>query len=125
MTPSTDSPYDALERIFHEPNRLAIMSAVCGSREGLTFNELRDICSLTDGNLNRHLRVLEEAGAVRIEKTFVGVKPRTTVHLSPTGRQRFQDYLSALGDVLKKARRSLPTEEVKDVVRPSARHVQA
>ena len=100
--------YEALERIFHEPNRLAIMSALCGSREGLTFTELKTACRLTDGNLNRHLKALEEAGAVRIAKAFVEAKPRTTIRLSDVGLTRFNQYLAALEEVLKKAQESLP-----------------
>ena len=111
MTPQTDSVYDALEKIFHEPNRLAIMSAVCAAdRGGLSFNEIKDACSLTDGNLNRHLKVLAEAKAVRIEKRFVDDKPRTTVFITRTGLERFNDYLGALSEVLQKAQTSLAAE---------------
>ena len=108
MTESKDNVYEALERIFHEPNRLAIMSALCGAREGLTFNALKETCALTDGNLNRHLRVLEESGAVRIQKAFIDAKPRTTIRLSARGLERFAQYLEALNDVLEKARQSVP-----------------
>jgi DNA-binding MarR family transcriptional regulator len=108
-----ENPYDALEKIFHEPNRLSIMSAICASDDGLTFNELKDACKLTDGNLNRHLKVLEEANAIKIRKAFVENKPRTTVHITKTGLDRFNEYLSALTEVLKQARQSLPAEERK------------
>ena len=100
MTNTDQNPFDALEKIFHEPNRLSIMSALCASDQGLAFNALRDQCLLTDGNLNRHLKVLEEAGAVRITKAFVKNKPRTTVSLSKMGLKRFQEYLAALQQVL-------------------------
>jgi len=102
------SPPEILERIFHEPNRLAIMSALCAAEGGLAFGELKTLCNLTDGNLNRHLKALEETGSVRIEKTFVELKPRTTVFLSPAGLDRFRQYLDALEDVLKKARHAIP-----------------
>ena len=105
--------YEALERIFHEPNRLAILSALCAVRGGLTFNELKEQCHLTDGNLNRHLKVLEDEGVVRIEKKFVGVKPRTTVHITRAGLARFQEYLTALEDVLQKARKAVAAEPAK------------
>lgn len=108
MIPEANNVYEALERIFHEPNRLAIMSALCATREGLTFNDLKETCRLTDGNLNRHLKVLEEAGTVRIEKTFVEAKPRTTVLISATGLKRFSEYLEALSQVLKKAKQAVP-----------------
>jgi DNA-binding transcriptional ArsR family regulator len=96
-------PYAALQRVFHEPNRLAIVSALCSAPEGLSFKNLRDDCTLTDGNLSRHLRALEEAGAVRIEKTFVGTRPRTTVFISEAGRNSFLAYLQALEEVLRHA----------------------
>lgn len=102
---------EALEKIFHEPNRLAIMSALCAADNGLSFNELKDTCRLTDGNLNRHLKALENAGAVRIRKSFVDSKPRTTVSLSKKGLDRFGEYLEALSGVLERARAALPAEE--------------
>ena len=110
MTTSSDRPHEALERLFHEPNRLAIMSALCAVEAGLPFVELRDACGLTDGNLNRHLKVLEEAGTIRVEKKFVDDKPRTTVQLSSNGLRRFQEYLEALTTVLKQANKALPAK---------------
>lgn len=103
--------HDILEKIFHEPNRLAIVSAVCAADKGIAFPELRDTCGLTDGNLNRHLKVLEEANVVRIEKQFVHSKPRTTVLLTAAGLKRFQEYLQALQDVLEQARKALLQEK--------------
>jgi len=99
----SSNPYAALERLFHEPNRLAIMSALCSAVNGLSFKELKEDCELTDGNLSRHLKTLQEALAVRIEKSFVGARPRTTVFLSDTGRDKFLSYLTALEEVLKRA----------------------
>lgn len=98
-----NNPYAELERIFHEPSRLAIMSNLCGAVEGMTFTELKQACDLTDGNLNSHLKVLGEQNAVKIKKEFVGAKPRTTVFLTGSGRKSFVRYLDALEDVLKAA----------------------
>jgi len=97
------APYEDLERIFHEPSRLAIVSELSARTDGSSFAELKTRCSLTDGNLSRHLAMLEKAGAVRIEKTFVGVKPRTTVFMTQAGRRGFIEYLDALERVLKEA----------------------
>jgi DNA-binding transcriptional ArsR family regulator len=113
----SENPYEALERIFHEPNRLAIMSALCRASHGLTFTELKEECGLTDGNLSRHLKALEDAGAVSIKKAFVGVKPQTTVSLASKGRQHFLEYLQALEEVLKKAAAALGPE-VKEASAP-------
>jgi len=111
MTQTSDSPYDALERIFHEPSRLSIMSAVCAADKGITFSELKKECGLTDGNLNRHLKVLADAGAIKIDKAFVDGKPRTTISISEKGLDQFNKYLAALSEVLKEAKRAIPVEK--------------
>ncbi len=121
MNPTT--PFDALEKIFHEPNRLAIMSALCAAEKGLTFSTLREQCGLTDGNLNRHLKVLEEAEAVTIRKAFVKSKPQTTIVLSSRGLKRFEEYLAALQHVLANAQQGLQAESKQPV--PAGRRVLA
>ena len=108
-TPKT-IPVDALERVFHEPNRLAILSALCASNDPLSFTDLKSICNMTDGNLNRHLYALEEDGIVKIKKAFVDRKPRTTVTMTNAGLKRFQEYIDALGDALQQARKAIATE---------------
>lgn len=99
----SSNPCASLEKLFHEPNRLAIVSALCSALDGMSFKALKDECQLTDGNLSRHLRTLEDAGAVRIEKSFVGSRPRTTVFLTDAGRESFVSYLEVLETVLKRA----------------------
>lgn len=99
---------EALARIFHEPGRLAIMSALCAAQDGMAFTDLRTTCNLTDGNLNRHLNVLAEAGAIRVDKRFVRGRPRTTVFVSQRGVRRFTDYLDALEQALRTAQAALP-----------------
>jgi DNA-binding transcriptional ArsR family regulator len=106
------NPFLALEKIFHEPSRLAIMSALCTAPDGVAFSELKTTCDLTDGNLNRHLKVLTESKVVRVKKTFVNDKPRTTLFITTKGLDRFNDYLEALADVMKHARKALPKEKV-------------
>lgn len=103
--------FQALEKIFHEPNRLAILSALCAADQGLTFSELKAICSLTDGNLNRHLNVLKESQVVRVTKEFVADKPRTTVFITATGLDRFNEYLETLASVIEQAREALPAQK--------------
>lgn len=100
------NPYADLKKLFHEPNRLAIMTQLCGAPEGLSFTDLKEACDLTDGNLSRHVKALTEAAAVVVEKSFVGGKPRTTVHLSERGHEAFLRYLDALEAVLRKAARN-------------------
>lgn len=122
---NSNDPYEALEKIFHEPNRLAIMSALCASNSGLTFTELKDQCRLTDGNLNRHLKVLEEAGVIKVRKEFVDNKPRTTVLLSGKGLNRFNEYLAALSEVLEKAKGAMAAEDRKIALPLDGRTVRA
>ena len=114
--PMPEPAQELLEKIFHEPSRLAIMSALCAAEHGLPFVVLRDTCRLSDGNLNRHLKVLEEAEAVVISKRFVKNKPLTTVKITEQGLRRFQEYLAALSQVLEEAKRALPVEARADAV---------
>jgi DNA-binding transcriptional ArsR family regulator len=119
-----EMPQEALERIFHEPSRLALMAALCAAEpDGLTFTELKNGCDLTDGNLNRHLAVLLEAGAIRQAKEFVGVKPRTTVFLTRNGLRRFSQYLDALQQALQAAQAALPAPARK--AHPQPAHARA
>jgi len=107
-----DNPYTALNRLFHEPNRLAIISALCNSEDGMTFHDLKEECGLTDGNLSRHLKSLQEARIIRIKKSFVKSKPQTTVFLTERGREHFVTYLEALEEVLLKAAESVSTADL-------------
>lgn len=95
--------YDGLDRIFHEKARLGIVTSLAGNSEGLAFSDLKSLCGLTDGNLSRHLQVLEEAGYVIIEKGYEGKRPYTWCRLSASGRARFSEYLAELERVLRKA----------------------
>lgn len=111
VTEAHTDPYGALQRVFHEPNRLAIMSALGGAVSGLSFRQLKDQCHLTDGNLSRHLKTLEDASAVRIDKRHVGARPRTTVYLTDAGRQEFLAYLQALEEVFQRAAEAMVNED--------------
>lgn len=95
--------YDGLDRVFHEKARLGIASSLAAHADGLTFSELKALCALTDGNLSRHLQVLEEARYVAIEKGYDGKRPQTRCRLSEEGRARFADYLAVLERVLRQA----------------------
>ncbi|MDR2849234.1 MAG: transcriptional regulator [Verrucomicrobiota bacterium] len=110
MVKTESTSVDALDRVFHEPSRMAILSVLCTARQGMTFTELRDRCGLTDGNLSRHIKTLEEDGVVRCVKAFVKGKPRTTVVLTASGSKRFRSYLDALTDVLHQAREAMAAD---------------
>lgn len=95
--------YEGLDRVMHEKARLGIMTSLVGYPKGLAFGDLKRLCGLTDGNLSRHLQVLEEAGLLLIDKGYAGKRPLTTCRLTATGRQRFLDYLSVLERVVRDA----------------------
>ena len=95
--------YEGLERVLHEKARLGIMTSLVMRAEGLLFSDLKKLCSLTDGNLSRHLDVLREAGLVEVWKGFDNRRPQTLCRLSPEGRQRFQAYLEELEHVIRDA----------------------
>ena len=76
--------YGGLDRLIHERARLAILSSLAAKTEGLSFNDLKDLCALTDGNLSRQLQVLKEAGLVEIEKQTSGNRPLTTCRMTRT-----------------------------------------
>uniref|UniRef100_A0A7V3ZWQ7 ArsR family transcriptional regulator n=1 Tax=candidate division WOR-3 bacterium TaxID=2052148 RepID=A0A7V3ZWQ7_UNCW3 len=86
--------------IIHEPVRLRIMVALAKHSE-LSFKELLEIVSTTEGNLSRHLTKLEEAGYVEIRKFFEGKKPKTVVKITESGRKALEDYIQELEKILK------------------------
>ena len=90
---------DDLDAVIHERVRLSIVSALAGRRK-VKYLELRSILDLTDGNLAGHIRVLEKAGYVEIEKTFVEKKTRTNYRLTPRGRRAFQRHVERLAALL-------------------------
>ncbi len=97
--------YDGLERIIHERARLSILTSLASHPKGLFFNDLKALCSLTDGNLSRHMTMLADAGLVEIEKGEKNNRPTTRCRLTDSGRTRFLNYLSVLENVLADAQR--------------------
>lgn len=92
---------ESLDALIHERVRLGIMSALAAAPE-LPFTQMRDMLKVTDGNLSVHARMLHEAGYVKIEKTFVERRPRTTLSLTPKGRSAFEGYVSKLEELVRK-----------------------
>lgn len=95
---------DAIDAVIHERVRLAVVSALAVSSE-LSFNELKEMLGLTDGNLSAHSRTLEEAGYLVIEKTFRGRRPHTTMRLTLKGRKAFDHYLGTLRQIIEQGER--------------------
>ena len=92
--------FGGLDRVLHEKARLGILTSLLAHHRGLSFNELRDHCSLTDGNLSRHLSTLQEAGLVAIGKSTKAKRSLTLVELTPDGKERFLGYLALLEGIV-------------------------
>jgi len=90
-----DFDIERLDDVIHGRLRLGVM-AYLSTAESADFNTLKAKLGATDGNLSVHLKKLEEAGYVRIDKRFVGKKPLTEVALTDTGRAAFIRYLDAM-----------------------------
>lgn len=97
-----DSRFD---RLVYERVRLGIMSALAVN-EPLTFNELKGLFEVSDGNLSAHARKLEEAGYIACEKSFAGRRPKSEYRLTLAGRQALFRYLDHIEAVIKATRRS-------------------
>ena len=103
--------YEGLDRVIHERARLSVLTSLAAHPKGLVFGDLKRLCRLTDGNLSRHLRILEEAGLVQIDKAFRDNRPQTTCRMTAAGRRRFLDYLSVLESVVSDAAAAAKAEE--------------
>ena len=95
--------YDGLDRVIHEKARLSVLTSLVTHPKGLVFGDLKEMCGLTDGNLSRHLAVLQEAGLVEVTKGYEGNRPHTTCRLTKAGRRRFLDYLAVLERLVRDA----------------------
>jgi DNA-binding MarR family transcriptional regulator len=96
------SEFDAqsLDEVIHGTARLGIM-AYLSTAESADFTTLKDKLNLTDGNLSVHLKKLEDARYVRIDKRFVAKKPRTQVTITAQGRRAFAAYLDSLAPLMR------------------------
>ena len=101
---SARTALDDIDRVFHEKARLGIMTTIVGSRDGMNFNELKELCDLTDGNLNRHLKVLVDTTVLSVRKTGQGRNTNSHYKLTAKGRKAFEKYLTALEAILHAAK---------------------
>jgi DNA-binding MarR family transcriptional regulator len=90
---------EEIDAVIHERVRLAIVAALAVSPQ-LSFNELKTMLKLTDGNLSVHSRTLDEAGYIVVEKSFKGRRPYTTMRLTVKGRKAFERYLKTLRQIV-------------------------
>ena len=98
-----------LDRLVHEPARLAILTVLSSCRSA-DFLFLQRLTGLSKGNLSSHLGKLEEAELVRIEKDFVGKTPRTRISITPRGRKQTEEHWRQLDEIRVEARSWQPQE---------------
>jgi DNA-binding MarR family transcriptional regulator len=102
-TPKAPFAYEGLDRAMHEKARLGVLTSLMAHPRGLAFVDLKHLCGLTDGNLSRHLQVLQDAGLVEVVKGYERNRPQTQCRLTAAGRRRFLDYLAVLEQVVRDA----------------------
>jgi DNA-binding MarR family transcriptional regulator len=110
--------YDGLGRVIHERGRLSLMTSLSTHPKGLTFNELKSLCALTDGNLNRHLQVLVESKLVVVTKVSDRNRRQTCIRITALGRKRFIEYLAVLEQLLEDAKARERSEAIAKIPRP-------
>ncbi len=95
--------YEGLDRVIHERARLSILTCLIAHRKGLVFGDLKRLCALSDGNLSRHLQVLEEARLVEVVKSYEKKRPQTRCLVTAEGRARYLEYVEVLEQVVRDA----------------------
>ena len=102
--------YEGLDRVIHERARLSVLTSLIAHPRGLRFGDLKEFCRLTDGNLSRHLQVLQDAKLVEISKGFEANRPQTLCRITLQGRRRYLDYLTVLEQVVRDAASAAKSE---------------
>lgn len=95
-----NNPIEKLNKAFENRIRLGAMSVLMVNEE-MSFNNLKELLDVTDGNLATHLNVLEENGFIKVHKGFIGKKTNTTYSLTAHGERSFKDHLKALENMIK------------------------
>ncbi len=96
-------PFLQSDCVIHEKGRLAIMSLLAATPE-LSFTEIRDTLTMTDGNLTTHIRTLQETGYVSVAKSYQNNRPLTTCTLTTVGRKAFADYINLLEKIVQQSK---------------------
>jgi DNA-binding HxlR family transcriptional regulator len=109
--------YEGLDRVIHERARLSVLTSLLTNPKGLTFGDLKQLCTLTDGNLSRHLSVLENAKMVQIAKGHDHNRPQTICRITANGRKRYLEYLSTLEQVVRDAAKGTKEEPASTSIR--------
>ena len=109
--------YEGLDRVIHERARLSVLTSLVTNPRGLTFGDLKQLCALTDGNLSRHLRVLERAKMVEIVKGVDKNRSLTICRITAPGRKRYLEYLATLEQVVRDAAKGAEKEPAPGLLR--------
>jgi DNA-binding MarR family transcriptional regulator len=104
--------YEGLDRVIHERARLSVLTSLITNPKGLAFGDLKQLCALTDGNLNRHLRVLEKGKLVEIVKKTDRNRPLTICRITASGRARYMEYLETLEQVVRDAAKGTKEQQL-------------
>lgn len=97
---NSSNPISGLNKIFDNRIRLGVMSVLTVNEE-ISFNDLKQMLEVTDGNLATHLVTLEENGFIKVHKGFIGRKTNTTYSITKAGQKAFTDHIAALEQMIK------------------------
>src|SRR6476619_6420876 len=95
-----NNPKSGLNKIFDNRIRLGVMSILMVNEE-ISFNDLKQMLEVTDGNLATHLVTLEQEGFIKVHKGFIGRKTNTTYSVTKIGQRSFSDHIMALEKMIK------------------------
>ena len=109
--------YEGLDRVIHERARLSVLTSLITNPKGVSFGDLKELCSLTDGNLSRHLQVLEREKMVEIAKGIDRNRPLTVCRITAMGRKRYLEYLATLEQVVRDAAKGTNEEPSPSLMR--------
>jgi len=116
--------YEGLDRVIHERARLSVLTSLVTHSGGLRFGDLKQLCGLTDGNLSRHVQVLQEAGFIDVLKSFENNRPQTVCRVTAEGHKRYVDYLAVLEQVVSDAAAAVKTRPARGALRAAAPHLR-
>ncbi len=94
------NPITHLNKFFDSRIRLGIMSTLMVN-EDISFNELKELMQITDGNLASHIKALEENGLLKVNKGFIGKKTNTLYSITKSGEKAFKLHIQALENIIK------------------------
>jgi len=94
------NPIDGLNKVFDNRVRLGVMSTLMVNEE-ISFNDLKQLLEVTDGNLATHLVQLEDNGFIKVHKGFIGRKTNTTYSITKVGEKAFSEHVAALESMIR------------------------